>query len=32
MADSKYEGEINKEQFMKTVGRLKTNLTDTVFN
>jgi Ca2+-binding EF-hand superfamily protein len=31
MADSKYEGEINKEQFMKVVGRLKTDLTDNVF-
>ena len=31
MSDSKYEGEINKQQFLKVVSKLKTDLNDTVF-
>lgn len=31
MADSKYEGELNKEQFMRVVSKLKTDLNDSVF-
>lgn len=31
MADCKYEGEVNKEQFMRVVGKIKTDLNDSVF-
>lgn len=31
MADDSYEGEITKEQFMKTAYRLKTDLEESLF-
>lgn len=32
MADSNYEGEITKEQFMKTILRLRSNLDQQLIN
>ena len=31
MADSKYDGQINREQFIKTISKLKTDLNDSLF-
>lgn len=31
MADSRYQGEITKEQFMKVVSQLKIELNDSIF-
>jgi Ca2+-binding EF-hand superfamily protein len=32
MADAQYEGEINKEQFIKSMFRLRTQLDESLFN